>query len=90
MVESKARFRRAIGLDYSGGKDDIPSLGVKSEFLLADKVVETARRFGVPVVEDSGLAQALSPLEIDQKIPEKLYRAVAVLLNHLGVGAGKR
>ena len=90
MVEHKARFRRAVGLDYSAGRDDVPGLGVKGEFLLADKVVETARRFGVPVVEDPGLAQALSPLEIDQKIPDKLYRAVAVLLNHLGIGAGKK
>lgn len=68
----------------------MPSLALKGEFLLADRVVEVARRFGVPVVEDAGLAQALSPLEIDQKIPEKLYRAVAVLLNYLGIGLSKK
>ena len=89
MAEGKARYRRAVGLNYDGLREDVPSLGVKGEFLLADKVVEVARRFGVHVVEDAGLAQTLSPLDLDQKIPEKLYRAVAVLLNHLGVGRAR-
>ena len=90
MAEGKARFRRAVGLNYRGTAEDVPSLGVKAEYLLADKVVQAASRFGVRVVEDPGLAQALSPLDLDQRIPEKLYRAVAVLLNRLGAGLKKK
>ena len=38
---------------------------------------------GVPIEEDPALAQALSTIEIDEEIPEALYRAVAEVLSFL-------
>lgn len=50
---------------------------------VGEKIIETAREHGVPIEEDPMLAQALSTLEIDEEIPENLYRAVAEVLGFL-------
>lgn len=50
---------------------------------IGDKIIETARAHGVPIEEDPVLAQALSTIEIDEEIPEPVYRAVAEVLAFL-------
>ncbi|MFM1849140.1 MAG: FlhB HrpN YscU SpaS Family, partial [Pseudomonadota bacterium] len=49
----------------------------------ADAVVKIARRFGVPVVEDSRVARLLKDLPADQPIPPALFEAVAVILQRI-------
>jgi len=39
-----------------------------------------AREHGGPLEQNPGLAEALSTPELDQEIPEQLYRAVAQIL----------
>ncbi|ADG10657.1 type III secretion protein [Caulobacter segnis] len=50
---------------------------------VGEKIIETAREHGVPIEEDPVLAQALSTIEIDEEIPDALYRAVAEVLGFL-------
>jgi flagellar biosynthesis protein len=50
---------------------------------LARRIVEIAEQNGVPLSENPGLAQALSQVEIEQEIPEALYRAVAEVLTYI-------
>jgi flagellar biosynthesis protein len=45
--------------------------------------VEEAERHCVPISENPALAQALSHVEVEQEIPENLYRAVAEVLTHI-------
>ncbi|OYW28438.1 MAG: hypothetical protein B7Z44_08410 [Caulobacter sp. 12-67-6] len=40
-------------------------------------------KHGVPIEENPALAQALSTIEIDEEIPEALYRAIAEILSFL-------
>jgi flagellar biosynthesis protein FlhB len=47
---------------------------------LAEKIVEAARQYGVPVLRDVPLARALAELEVGTAIPEALYEAVAEIL----------
>ncbi len=73
MNESvQLEFNRAVGLSYQAGRDDCPKISVKGEL-----------RFGVPVVENAALADALSGLELDEPISVELYQAVAVVLSKL-------
>ena len=60
-----------------------PRVGVKAAAMTAEKVVSIAKRFGVPVVEDSALARSLDAVELDSEIPEELFEAVAVVLARL-------
>ncbi|RMG40362.1 MAG: flagellar biosynthesis protein FlhB [Candidatus Dadabacteria bacterium] len=82
-TRAKSEYSRAIGLEYEADRDKAPTVTVSCNNLSAAQVVKIARRFGVPVVEDSGLARALSGVEVDQAIPEELYQAVAILINRL-------
>lgn len=47
---------------------------------VADRILALAREAGVPVREDSALADALARLQVDLAIPPELYAAVAEAL----------
>ncbi len=58
---------------------------------LARRIVEVAEQSGVPLSDNPALAQALSHVELEQEIPEGLYRAVAEVLTYiLGVSGRLR
>ena len=86
----KRSYKAAIGLAYLSSQDSAPTVEVKGEDLIAERIVRTAQRFGVPVVEDRTLARALSGLELDQQIPESLFEAVAVLLNQIEASTNRK
>jgi FlhB-like protein len=74
---------KAAALRYREGDDDAPTLVSKGEGALAAQIIEAARAYGVPVVQDIPLARALAELEVGDEIPEELYEAVAEVLRTL-------
>lgn len=50
---------------------------------VAERIVAVAKANGIPLTENGPLAVALSKLPLDQEVPEKLYRAVAEVLNFI-------
>lgn len=70
--------RMAVALEYDGSS--APRVTAKGQGEIADKIIETAREAGVPVEENPLLAQALSSVELDDQIPEDLYKAVAQVI----------
>ena len=83
MSPRKSDYRMAVGLSYDGLEHEAPTLEVKGEQLFADKIVKTAKRYGVPVVEHRELARVLAALDVGEQIPEKLFEAVAIVLNQI-------
>jgi flagellar biosynthesis protein len=73
--------RIAVALLYEGS--DAPKVVASGQGWVGEKIIETAREHGVPIEENPALAQALSTIEIDEEIPEALYRAVAEILSFL-------
>ena len=47
---------------------------------IGQNIIDTAREHGVPLKQNPALAEALSQVELDDQIPEALYRAVAEVL----------
>src|SRR5690606_41545051 len=47
----------------------------------AEKIIETARKHGVPVQEDASLVEVLGKLDVGEAIPPELYQLVAELLS---------
>lgn len=80
---SKNRFKRAVALGYNEDSGDSPWISVKGEMLVADELVDIAKRYNIPVVEEAGLAQALCSLDVDDQIPEELFEPVALILREL-------
>lgn len=78
-----SKYDLVAGLQYDGSEDAAPTVVLKGESDIADRVVYLARRYGIPVVEDPNLSEAMQAVPLDTEIPETLYRAVAVVLNHI-------
>ena len=66
---------KAVALQY-GANDVAPVVVASGMGYLAEKIVETAQRHGVPVYEDNSLATVLTQLNLGQEIPEELYKAI--------------
>lgn len=77
MEEEK---KKAIALRYTVGRDRAPVVVAKGRGDLAERIVEIARREGIPVVEDKPLVEALLRIEVFEEIPPVLYEAVARIL----------
>jgi flagellar biosynthesis protein len=76
MLEDKEKV--AVALLYD--KIRAPKLIAKGRDDLARSIVDIASESGVPVTEDQLLAETLSRLEMNQEIPESLFRSVAIVL----------
>lgn len=70
----------AVALRYDEEKDNAPRVIAKGGGKIAQKIIETARRAGVPILRNVELARALNEVELEQEIPEELYEAVAEIL----------
>jgi flagellar biosynthetic protein FlhB len=74
----------AVALKYDPEKAPAPVVLAKGADFLAARIIELARKHGVPTLHDAPLAQALyKAVEVGEMIPAKLYRAVARLLLHV-------
>jgi len=76
----------ATALRYRDGEDEAPSVLAHGEGDLAQRMIDAAHAYGVPVVRDVPVARALRELALGDEIPEALYEAVAEILREL-VGA---
>ncbi|MFN7064809.1 MAG: EscU/YscU/HrcU family type III secretion system export apparatus switch protein [Aquificaceae bacterium] len=72
--------RKAVALRYDKDRDRAPVVVAKGIGELAEKIIETAKRHGVPIMEDKALVSAMLRLEIYEEIPPDLYKAVAKVL----------
>lgn len=79
----------AVALEYEIGKDAAPRVTATGRGPIADKIIATAREHGVAIEGNPILAEALSGVEVDQEIPEDLYRAVAEVIGFVLRAAGK-
>jgi flagellar biosynthetic protein FlhB len=74
----------AVALEYRRGAMAAPKVLAKGQDLIAAAIREQARRFGVPIVENKPLAQALyKSADVGETIPAGLFAAVAEVLAQL-------
>jgi flagellar biosynthetic protein FlhB len=71
----------AVAIKYDKDKSKAPKVVAKGMRIHAEKIKEIAKHYGVPILRNVPLAQALNKLEIDEEIPEELYEAVAEVLS---------
>ncbi|MCC7384746.1 MAG: type III secretion system export apparatus subunit SctU [Deltaproteobacteria bacterium] len=70
----------AVAIKYDQEKGKAPRIVAKGVRVHAEKIKELAKQYGVPILRNVPLAQALYKLELDEEIPEELYEAVAEVL----------
>lgn len=70
---------KAVALQYLRGME-APIILAKGEGQLAERIIELARKNGIPLTESEELAESLYIWERGLPIPEDLYEAVAEIL----------
>lgn len=79
MKDKNLKPKQAIALSYDPN-DDAPKVVASGRGILAEKIIEKAQEFDVPIHKDDKLADTLSRLEIGEMIPPELYEVVAEIL----------
>ena len=77
-MSDERRRTLAVALTYEA--PHAPRVVASGRGPVGEKIIETARAHGVPVEQNAPLAQALSTIELESEIPERLYVAVAEIL----------
>ena len=67
-----------VALNYEA--PDAPRVVASGRGLIGQKIIEAAQAHGVPIEKNAVLAEALSTIELETEIPERLYLAVAEIL----------
>jgi len=71
--------KQAVALAYNPQEHIAPVVVAKGKGQMAEQVIAIAKANGIPIQEDPSLVQLLSELEINEAIPEQLYKVVAEL-----------
>lgn len=71
----------AVAIQYQKGEMGAPQVTAKGERLVAQQMIEVARKYKVPIMRNVPLAHALFALEVGAEIPAELYAAMAEVLN---------
>ncbi len=83
MNPPRRRNREAVALRYDAPEIDAPRITAAGSGAVADRILELARRHGVPVREDRALVEILAKLEVGSEIPPQLYHVVAGVLAYV-------
>ena len=85
----KTPLQRAVALAYDMKKDRAPKVVASGEGFIAQKIIEKAKEFDIPIFQNKALVDSLIKLDIDQEIPPELYRAVVEVFIWLYQTEGK-
>ncbi|MDX1799881.1 MAG: EscU/YscU/HrcU family type III secretion system export apparatus switch protein [Marinobacter sp.] len=68
----------AVALKYDGKR--APTVAASGMDEIAEEIIRLAREHGVPLYESPELASILARLDLDEEIPDTLYRVIAEIL----------
>jgi flagellar biosynthesis protein len=79
-MRRKKELPKAAALRYCPDRDSAPRVTARGSGLVAERIIDLARRHGIPLKEDPALIQVLSQLDLNQEIPPAIYVVVAEIL----------
>ena len=81
MKEERHLRKEAVALSYDS--NTAPKVVAKGKGKIAENVLEKAKENNVPIQEDPSLVEILGQLNIDEMIPEELYKAVSEVFAYI-------
>jgi flagellar biosynthesis protein len=75
--------RKAAALKYRHMIDRAPTVVAKGQGIVAERIIEVARKHGIQTKKDPALVEVLAKLDVGEEIPPDLYRAVAEVLAYV-------
>jgi flagellar biosynthesis protein len=76
-------LKKAVALRYDKDKDRAPKVMAKGKGLIAERIIKIAEENELPIKKDEDLVELLTKIEIDQEIPDNLYKAVAEVFSFI-------
>jgi flagellar biosynthesis protein len=77
-----AERKKAVAIQYDA-EISVPKVVAVGQGLIAEKIIEAALAYDVPIVEDKEVVAKLARLPLGGEIPEEMYEAVAKILAFL-------
>ena len=68
--------QKAVALVYEQNKQRAPKVIAKGEGFIAEKIIQKAKEYDIPLFQSKALVDSLINLELDEEIPPTLYKAV--------------
>ena len=67
---------KAVALKYKAYEDMAPKVVAKGRGELAERIIQKAKEFDVPLFQNEELADMLLNVEVGEEVPSKMYDAV--------------
>ena len=72
--------KQAAALRYDAEANAAPAVVALGQGKMAERILEKAEEYDVPIVEDDNLVRVLAQLSVGDQIPRELYTVVAQML----------
>ncbi len=82
-LEKHTDIEGAAALKYDPESYGAPRVIARGRGMLAKKIVEEAKKNGIPLIEDRFLFEILYQLELGSEIPVEIYEPVAKILTFI-------
>ncbi len=79
MPDSKQKLAQAVALSYKAN-EPAPKVVAKGRGKIAEEIIARAQEHGVALHQSKELVSLLMRVDLDEHIPQSLYRVVAELL----------
>ena len=80
---NQPKVQKAAALKYDSSTGGAPKVVAKGKGLTAQKIIEIAKENNLPIRKDEDLVELLSKVELDQEVPEQMYKAVAEVFSFI-------
>ncbi|WP_318615445.1 EscU/YscU/HrcU family type III secretion system export apparatus switch protein [Sporosarcina sp. YIM B06819] len=75
--------KEAVALSYNPNSASAPKVIAAGKGKIAENIVEKAKAHDIPIQEDPSLVEILGQLNINESIPEELYKAVSEVFAYI-------
>ncbi len=76
-MENEKKILKAAALKYKINEDNAPTMVAKGSGELASNIIKIAKENNIPIKKDEDLVELLTKLDVNQQIPNNMYKAVA-------------
>lgn len=83
MSEERYKRKEAVALSYDPLTSSAPKVIAKGQGKIAENILNKAKENNIPIQEDPSLVEILGQLNIDESIPEELYKAVSEVFAYI-------
>jgi flagellar biosynthesis protein len=76
-MSDEKKILKVAALKYNIQEDNAPTMVAKGSGELARNIIKIAKENDIPIKKDEDLVELLTKLDVNQQIPNNMYKAVA-------------